>query len=93
MTDFSKKCEILGELWLDYKDEEEFADFIEYNDIGLPLAYAVSAGLAKIEPQGELYVNETFDLLIDALSIDYNTEWESLDEMLSNAVLDDDEEQ
>ena len=84
MNDFSSKCEILGELWLDYKNDEAFADFIEYNDIGLPLAYAVSAGLAKVEPQGELYINETWDLLIEALNADATATYESLDDLLEN---------
>ena len=70
MNDFSSKCEILGSLWLDYGDDETFSDFIEYNDIGLPLAYTVSAGLATATPQGELYINETWDLLVEALGIE-----------------------
>ena len=86
MNDFSSKCEILGELWIDYKGDETFVDFIEYNDLGLPLAYVVSAGLAKIEPQGELYINETWDLLLEALGLDSETNWESLEDMLENAM-------
>lgn len=82
MNDFSSKCEILGDLWLDYKGEDAFADFIAYNDIGLPLAYSISAGLAKAEPQGELYVNETWDLLIEALGADAEAEYDSLDDLL-----------
>ena len=92
MNDFSSKCHILGELWIDYKTDEAFADFIEYNDIGLPLAYAVSAGLAKAEPQGELYINETWDLLIEALGLDEDIVWESLDDMLDNAQEVEEEE-
>ena len=86
MNDFSSKCQILGDLWLDYKEDEAFADFIGYNDLGLPLAYVVSAGLAKVEPQGELYVNETWDLFVEALGLNSETEWESLEDMLENAV-------
>lgn len=84
MNDFSSKCEILAELWLNYRGDTDFEDFVEYNDIGLPLAYAISAGLAKAEPQGELYVNETWDLFVEALGLDSETVWESLDEMLDN---------
>lgn len=91
MNDFSSKCEILGTLWLDHKDDENLIDFIEYNDLGLPLAYCVSAELVKIESQGELYVNETWDLLIEALALDPESEWESLDHMLENAVDNKDE--
>ena len=86
MNDFSSKCEILGDLWLNYRDDEAFIDFIEYNDIGLPLAYCISAGLAKAEPQGELYINETWDLLVEALGIDGEQFWDSLDHMLDNAL-------
>lgn len=86
MNDFSSKCEILGDLWIDYKEDEAFADFIEYNDIGLPLAYASAAGLVKVEPQGELYINETWDLLVEALGVDVDETWDSLEHMLENAV-------
>lgn len=86
MNDFGSKCEILGELWIDYKGDEAFEDFIEYNDLGLPLAYAVNAGLVKAEPQGELYINESWDLLVEALGLDNEQDWESLEHMLENAV-------
>ena len=45
MTDFHKVCEILGELYSLYKDDQEFKDFIEFNDLGLPLAYFVAENL------------------------------------------------
>jgi hypothetical protein len=89
MNDFSSKCEILGDLWLNYRDEDDFTDFIEYNDIGLPLAYTVSAGLATATPQGELYINETWDLLVEALGIDGEETWDSLDHMLDSTELED----
>ena len=92
MNDFSSKCEILGDLWINYREDEDFQDFMQYNDIGLPLAYAISAGLAKAEPQGELYVNETWDLFVDALGLDFNTEYESLDQMLDSAMENEEEE-
>ena len=91
MNDFSKKCEILGDLWIEYRDDDNFKDFIEYNDIGLPLAYAVSSELATATPKGELYVNETWDLFIDSLGLDYNAEYESLDEMLEQAIESEEE--
>ena len=86
MNDFSSKCEILGDLWLSYKGDDAFEDFMEYNDIGLPIAYAISAGLVKAEPQGELYVNETWDLLLDSLGADESVEYESLDDLLDGYV-------
>lgn len=93
MNDFSSKCEILGELWIDFKDDENLKDFIEYNDLGLPLAYCISQELATGTPQGELYVNETWDLLVEALGLDSEREWESLDEMMDNALVQDEDEE
>ena len=45
MTDFTKVCEILGTLYVNYKDDEELQDFIEFNDLGLPLAFLASENL------------------------------------------------
>ena len=67
MTNFSSRCNILAELWIDYRQDENFTDFIEYNDLGLPLAYSISEGLATPNEQGIKYINETFDLLLEAL--------------------------
>lgn len=81
MTDFGKQCEILAEVWMNYRHDENFADFIEYNDIGLPLAYMLHEGLAIAEPRGNLYVTETFELLLEALGRE-DSGWDSLDDLL-----------
>lgn len=82
-TDFSKRVEILSELWDNYRDDESLKDFIEYNDIGLPLAYMVNTDLATISDVGMLYVNETFDIFCAALELDVESEYESLHQMLT----------
>ena len=74
--------EILGELWFKYQNEESFADFFSYNVIGLPLSYLVNEGLATLEPSGEIYVNETYDILIESLEADKDAEYESLQDLL-----------
>lgn len=81
-TDFSNKCKILGELWMDYRDEDEFEDFIQYNDLGLPLAFFIKENIVKSTPQAEIYINETFDLFIMALEADVNENYESLEDLL-----------
>ena len=82
---FTKKCQILSELWLDYRQDEQFQDFIEYNDIGLPLSYFVEAEIVQATDIAEEYISETFRLLVVALGLDSNTDWESLNEMLDQA--------
>jgi hypothetical protein len=81
-TPFSKKCEILGELWLQYRQDEELEDFLEYNDLGLPIAYAIANDIVKSTDMAKSFVEETFDLLIASMQLE-DTGWENLDELLS----------
>lgn len=81
---FSRKCEILSELWFDYRSDEQFQDFIEYNDIGLPLAYCIANEIASPTAIAEKYIDETYDLLVEALGASSDKEYESLDDMLGN---------
>ena len=83
-TPFSNKCDILGDLWLNYRNDEEFTDFIEYNDIGLPLAYVIANDIVKSTPLAETFINETFDLLIEALGVEEDIGFDSLDELLGS---------
>lgn len=83
-TAFENKCDILAELWLDYRGEEDFQDFIEYNDLGLPLAFAISQDIIKTSPRAEGYINEAYDLLLAALEIE-DGEFDTLDDVLMNS--------
>lgn len=81
-TPFEVKCIILSDLWLNYKTDAEFADFIQYNDIGLPLAFVLSEEMASANERGKAFINETFDLLLASLEIKEDTGFESLDDLL-----------
>jgi hypothetical protein len=78
---FQNKVTILAELWMNYRDDDELKDFIEYNDIGLPLAYLLMNEIVLPSEQSAIYINETYDLFVSSLAIP-DKEWESLDEML-----------
>ena len=83
--DFNGKCNVLAELWLDYRDDEEFKDFIEYNDIGLPLAYLIYSEIAKPTGIAEQYINETYELLTQALGVSDTALYYTLNEMLEES--------
>jgi hypothetical protein len=89
-TTFDNKCAILSDLWLNYKDNEELADFVEYNDLGLPLAYLIHTDLVTVNESGISYVDETFNLLCQGLGVDLDEEYESLNELMD--LQEDDEE-
>ena len=80
---FENKITILAELWMNYRDDEDLQDFVEYNDLGLPLAYFLMNEIVLPTSQSELYINETYDLFIASLQV-ADKEWESLDELLGD---------
>lgn len=69
-TPLSNRADILSELWIKYKGSEGFEDFITYNDLGLPLAYAVSHGIIESNTMVDGFINETFDVFVEALEIE-----------------------
>ena len=81
-TKFRNKCEILADLWLNYRYDEQFTDFIAYNDLGLPLAYAIDAGIVEKTALAKTFVNEAFALLLAGLDIEKDAGYFTLDEML-----------
>lgn len=86
-TNFNQKCEILGELWIKYKNQESFTDFVTYNDLGLPLAYSISSGIVEKTPKSEAFINETWDILLTALDMP-EAEYSSLEELLNDEFPD-----
>lgn len=84
-TPYSDICTILGDLWLDYRGDDAFSDFIDYNDIGLPLAYCIAEGVVSNAPLAEQYIMETWELLLESLGVE-DTGYESLEDLLESAV-------
>jgi hypothetical protein len=81
MTDFYTKCQILGQIYRD--DIEEFKEFMEFNDLGFPLAYFNAEHLALPSVDGMRFVEETWELLLAELNLD-DTGFEDLEHLLSS---------
>jgi hypothetical protein len=86
MTSKENKTVILADLWLNYRDDEEFRDFVEYNDLGLPLSYAIANGIVETNPIVENFIDESFQLLLAGLGIE-DTGFESLDDLLDDGLI------
>jgi hypothetical protein len=80
-TTFSNQALILADLWLNYRDDSEFSDFVSYNDLGLPLSYAIANGIVENNPVAQKFVEETFALLLAGLGLE-DTGFELLDDLL-----------
>jgi hypothetical protein len=86
--DYADKTGILAQLWIDYREDDDFSVFMEYNDIGLPLSYVVAEGLVPgLTPLGEDYVDETIDMLFKLIDVS-EQEVELLDKINLDSVLD-----
>ena len=82
-TTLENKLAILSQLWIEYRQEDTFKDFIEYNDLGLPLAYAIHSGIVSITNKATKFVDETFDLLLTALEVE-DKGYEDLEHLLGD---------
>jgi hypothetical protein len=80
-TPYNIKYAILSDLWTQYKTDKDMADFFEYNDLGLPLAFMIEQKIVESTPVAQVYIEETFELLCESLGLDSDEEYESIDEM------------
>jgi hypothetical protein len=80
-TTFDDKCNILAELWIDYRDEEDLQEFISYSDLGLPLAFAIVENLVTPTPRAKELIVESFALLLGSLEIE-DTGFTNVEELM-----------
>ena len=86
--DFADKTGILGQLWIDFRDDDNFSAFMDYNDIGVPMAYYLAEGLVtSLTPLGEQYVEESIDMMFKLLEIT-EAEVDGLEEINLTTVLE-----
>ncbi len=85
-TPLERKVAILADLWMVYREEEEWQDFIAFSDLGLPLAFMLDNEIVPIRgiqgsPAEEL-IHDTFELLLKGLDINEDTGFDSLEDVL-----------
>lgn len=68
--DFADKAGVIGQLWIEFRNDEDFSSFMEYNDLGCPLAYMVAEGIVKeLTPLGDEMINETFNMFLSLIEV------------------------
>jgi len=85
-SSFFTKCAILSDVIINHSDDDSFAELIEYNDIGLPLAQRINL----VEKMSDLdeedidnldYIDETWEQLCETLGVDKDGDYISLANM------------
>jgi hypothetical protein len=69
-TELANKCDILTDLWINHSQDGRFDDFIEINDLGLPLAYFIANGVVEITPLASDIIDATFTDLLDLFEVE-----------------------
>lgn len=73
-TTSSSKCRILGDFWLDYREDadrdENWKQFFIYADMGLPLAFLIDRGYAEMTEQGEEVIDDTWNVFCQMTAVD-----------------------
>jgi len=81
-TPFEIQSMILADLWMNYRKDMDFQDFVEYNDVGLPAAWLIAEELCTPGDKLKGMIEETFMLLLKALEVEEDTGFDSLDDLL-----------
>jgi hypothetical protein len=84
MTTFENKTIILSELWLNYRDDEGFTEYIDYNDLALPFAFAISEGLIPPQESMVRFIEDAWDILLETLGVE-DEDYSKLDELLEQS--------
>lgn len=91
-TPYSTKCQILADFWMTYRYDEDFAYFMEYADLGLPLAYAIANDVVKSTDEAKRFIEDTFAMLLTNLNIEQDTGFVDMNNMFDNSSEDPEEE-
>ena len=82
-TTYESIVSIMAELWLDYREDDAFAELYEYADIAFPLAFSLQYGIIDTTEKAEAMIREAFGLLLDILEAE-DSGFHDLDELLTS---------
>jgi hypothetical protein len=68
-TELASKCDILNDIWINHSNNEWFEDFIEINDLGLPMAYFICNGIVEATPLAIEIIDVTFNDLLELCDV------------------------
>ena len=78
------KAEILVQFTQDNINGNDYEDFFDYNDLGVPLAIAINNDLVIVTEKGNDLFNETWKDLCELFGADPDGYYESIDDLTVN---------
>lgn len=84
ITTLADRAFILGRFWINERDNEAFEEYMEFNDLGLPLAYSLAEGIIETNAMVEAHINDSFDMLLTILKVE-DSGFTSYEDILAEA--------
>lgn len=84
-TDYSKKIDILHEVFFNHSNDKRFMEFAEINDLGLPLAHAIWDGIVESTPLAKELIEQTYAMLLDMFVVKDDIGFDSLEDIIQAA--------
>jgi hypothetical protein len=87
MNTIEEKCALIEEFIREYGSQsfsiysKEYIEFLQYNDLGVPIAQSVCYGLVDLTDEGEMLVEETWNNLCKMVNTDPEYKYDSIFEM------------
>ena len=78
------KAEILVQFTQDYFNSEEYDEFFDYNDLGIPMSIAITQDMVILTDAGEQLLEETWIELCNLFGADSNSDYETIDDLMEN---------
>lgn len=85
--DLTDKARILGEAWVLYEGNEDWAASFEDMDLGFPYAFGLTQGhIVTLSAEGARLIEDTWDYFCDFVGVDSTSKWTDLDHVISNST-------
>jgi hypothetical protein len=75
------KAQILVEFTQDNFNDEVYEDFFDYNDLGIPIAIALTQEMIILTDKGDALIDETWNELCQLFGADPNGQYKSIDDV------------
>ena len=92
-TSLEDKAQIIVEFTQDYFNGGEYEDFFDYNDLGTPLAVAITQEMADLTDSGREVLEETWTNLCDLFDADATASFESIDDLIGDYQEEEEQEE
>lgn len=89
-TSLEYKAQIIVEFTQDHLNGGEYEDFFDFNDLGVPLAIAITQEMADLTVSGREVLEQTWSNLCELFDADETLSYESIDELMSEDTEPDD---